>query len=247
MSSTFVRALLLAAAIPASLSAQSFEAGRVRDAERGTPYECLHVALLDSTGQAIDHTVTDSAGQFLFQTPRPGVYRVKFVVAHWEPLFGLVDTLREGDLKERDYALDFKTKIEPDTDATEPRWRGDRRLWKLPAGYRRKQVSDSGWTTHDALQPYALIHYPDGFGISDVEGSLVGQFIVDSTGETRRGSWHTIASTHREFEKTVVKTIPKWRWRPARIHEQSVCELVFDLFRFGRDVTDTRTVWLETR
>ena len=234
-------------AIPATLSAQSFESGTARDGERGTPYECLHVALLDSSGKPIDHTVTDSAGQFVFQIPRPGVYRVKFIVQHWESLFGPVDTLKEGDFRERGYALDFKTKIERDTDATDPRWRGDRRLWKLPAGYRRKQESDSGWTNHDVVLPYASIHYPDGFGISDVEGSLVGQFIIDSTGNTRRESWRTIASTHPEFEKGVVKSIPKWRWKPAQNHGQPVCDLVFDLMRFGRDDRGGRTVWLETR
>jgi len=250
MSSTLARTLctlLVTAAIPSPLSAQTFESGRARDAERGAPYECLHVVLLDSAGQAIDHTVTDSAGQFLFQVPRPGVYRVKFAVAHWEPLFGPVDTLKEGDFRERGYALDFKTKIEPDTEATEPRWRGDRRLWKLPAGYRRKQVSDSGWISHDVVLPYPPVHYPDGFGISDVEGSLVGQFIIDSTGETRRDSWRTIASTHREFEKGIVKNLTKWRWKPARNRGQAVCELVIDLTRFGRNARDTRTVWLETR
>jgi hypothetical protein len=237
----------LLVAVPATLPAQSFESGTARDGARGTPYECLHVALLDSTGRAIDHTVTDSAGQFLFQVPRPGVYRVKFAVFSWEPLFGPVDTLKEGEFKERGYALDFKTSIEPDTDATEPRWRGDRRLWKLPAGYRRKQPADSGWTSRDDLPPLPHVYYPDGLGMSDTEGSLVGQFIVDSTGETRRGSWHTIASTNREFEKNVVKTIPKWRWQPARIRGQPVCELTFDLYRFGRDARGGRTVWMETR
>jgi hypothetical protein len=239
--------LLFASAVPASASAQTFESGTARSAESGMAYECLHVALLDSSGQVMDHTVTDSAGQFVFQVPRPTAYRVEFIVAHWEPLFGPLDTLKEGDFRERAYALDFKTRIEPDTDATAPGWRGDRRRWKLPAGYRRKQAGDSGWTSHEAAMPYPSIDYPDKFAFTDVEGSIVGRFVVDSTGSTRSGSWHTLASTHREFEANVLKTIPTWRWKPARNHGQPVCELAFDLITFGRDNRDNRTVWFGAR
>ena len=249
MSSKLARALcnlFVAAAVPACLQAQTFESGTARDVY-GTPYECLHVALLDSSGKVIDHAVTDSAGQFAFQVPRPGVYRVEFIVDHWEPLLGLVDTLKAGDFRERGYALDFKTSIKPDTDATAPGWRGDRRRWKLPAGYRGKRQSDSGWTSREAAMPYPSIYYPDKFAFTDVEGSIVGQFIVDSTGSTRRESWRTLSSTHNEFEANVLKTIPAWRWKPARNQGQPVCELTFDLITFGRDNRDNRTVWFGTR
>lgn len=248
MSSKLSRALctlVITSAVPASLSAQTFESGTSRDAH-GAPYECLHVALLDSSGKPIDHAVTDSAGQFVFQVPRPAVYRVKFVVDHWMQLFGPLDTLKEGDFRERGYALDFKTAIERDSDAA-PEVRGDRRRYKLPDGYRLKQTSDSGWTSRDALPPLTTVHYPDEFSYVDTEGGIVGQFIVDTTGKARRESWRTLASTHREFEKIVVKAIPKWRWKPAQMHGQPVCELTLDLIRFGRDSRGGRSIWYGTR
>jgi len=238
--------LLVASVIPASLPAQTFESGTARDVY-GTPYECLHVALLDSSGKPIDHTVTDSAGQFAFQVPRPAAYRVKFIVDHWEPLFGPVDTLKEGDFRERGYALDFKTAIERDSDAA-PEVRGDRRRYKLPDGYRLKWAGDSGWTRRDAIPPsLSSVHYPDGQAFSDAEGSIVGQFIIDTTGRARPESWHTMASTHPEFEKIVVKAIPKWRWKPAEMHGQPVCELALDLIGFGRDARGGREIWFGTR
>ncbi|MBW8768268.1 MAG: carboxypeptidase regulatory-like domain-containing protein, partial [Gemmatimonadetes bacterium] len=89
----------LVSLLPTRLSAQLAEGGIARDAARGTPYECLHVALLDSSGKIVEHAVTDSAGRFLLEAPRPGVYRVQFVIPGAEPLSGPADTLNEGDFK----------------------------------------------------------------------------------------------------------------------------------------------------
>ena len=115
LSLAILGAATLASTVPASLSAQLVEAGVARDAKRGTPLECLHVALLDSTGRAIEHTVTDSIGQFLLEAPRPGRYRVQFVIYRWEPLVGPVDTLAEGAFKHRVYPLAFANMLIADT------------------------------------------------------------------------------------------------------------------------------------
>ena len=97
------------------LSAQLVEAGVARDAKLGTPLDCLHVALLDSAGRAIQHTVTDSSGQFMLEAPRPGRYRVQFLIYRWEPLVGPVDTLAEGAFKHRVYPLTFANMLVADT------------------------------------------------------------------------------------------------------------------------------------
>ena len=91
------------------------EAGVARDVKLGTPLECLHVALLDSTGYPIAHTVTDSSGQFLLEAPRPGAYRVQFLIHRWEPLVGPVDTLAEGSFKQRIYPLSFTSMLVHDS------------------------------------------------------------------------------------------------------------------------------------
>src|SRR5690349_16245445 len=105
----------LACLAPARLSAQMVEAGVARDAKLGTPLACLHVALLDSAGKAIQHTVTDSAGQFLLEAPKPGRYRVQFVIYRWEPLVGPIDTLAEGVSRQRVYPLTFANMLIADT------------------------------------------------------------------------------------------------------------------------------------
>lgn len=97
---------------PALLAAQT-EGGVARDAKSGAPLECLHVALVDSTNRAVAHTVTDATGQFQLEAPRPGPYRVRFELFGWEPLGGPLDTLADGDLKQRRYPLDFVNLLMP--------------------------------------------------------------------------------------------------------------------------------------
>ncbi len=249
MNSTLARALhalLIAAVVPASLSAQTVEAGIARDAARGTPYECLHVALLDTSGKAIAHTVTDSAGRFLLEAPRPGVYRVQFNVFHWEPLAGPLDTLKEGDFKQRAYPLAFKNMLSPDSAFGGPEVKGYQERYKLFDSYLRTQESDSGWRSRETLPGPLGVKYPDSHVGLYREGNVFGQVIVDSSGQAPRQTWHTIAATEPQFADAVVRAIPEWRWKPARNHGQPVCELTFDVVHFFHDVHGLG-IWFETR
>jgi hypothetical protein len=251
MSSTLARTfytLLIATAVPASLSAQPVEAGVARDVKHDTPYECLHVALLDSSGKAVAHTVTDSAGQFFLEAPRPGAYRVQFTVFHWEPLVGPVDTLAEADFRQRAYPLAFENMLVADSAYLGHRdvKKEDRQRYTRLYGLLREQEGDSGWRSREPIPKRMDLRYPDALRRSGIEGGVVGQFIVDSTGTTRPNSWHAIAVTHPDFEKAVVKSIPDWRWKPARNRGSAVCELTFDFISFSRDGNLGRIV-LETR
>jgi hypothetical protein len=142
-------ALFLACLVPSRLSAQLVEAGIVRDATRGTPLECLHVALLDSAGSAVAHTVTDSAGRFLLEAPRPGVYRVQFLIYRWDSLVGPVDTLTEGAFKQRAYPLAFTNMLVPDSAYERPvngiSGRENRAKYQQMVQQLRAAESDSGW------------------------------------------------------------------------------------------------------
>jgi len=229
-----VRALCtiaLASLVPSRIPAQTVEGGIARDASSGAPYECLHVALLDSSGKAIQHTVTDSVGRFLLEAPRPGKYRVEFIVLAAEPLAGPLDTLKEGDFRQRAYPLAFRRFLTDDSTAGpeyQEQWRRDSTLFRAL----REQESDSGWRSRMAVPgPYGP-RYPDKLKSSGVGGSVASLFIVDSTGRTRADSWHLIGATHPDFEKAVVKSIPEWRWKPARNHGQPVCQLGFDFIKF---------------
>ena len=112
--SVLVVALLLLATrvLPAQPPAES---GVARDAKSGAPLRCLHVTLVDSTDRAVAHTVTDSTGTFVIVAPAKGVYRVGFEIFGWERLVGPVDTLSDGELRERAYPLTFAVELHGDS------------------------------------------------------------------------------------------------------------------------------------
>lgn len=230
-----------------AVSAQMVEAGIARDAKLGTPLECLHVALLDSAGGAIAHTVTDSAGQFQLEAPRPGAYRVQFLVYGWEPLAGPVDTLDEGSFTQRIYPLTFGNLLVPDSSYERPpegvTARETREKYRRLEAYLRGLEADGAWRSRRTIPRDVEIRYPDRLRMARVEGSVLGRFIVDSTGRARADSWLTIAATHPDFESAVKGSLPRSRWHPARNAGRAVCELIFDYTRFYLDYDVARIVF----
>jgi hypothetical protein len=229
-------ATILVCLAPARLSAQLVEAGIARDAKLGTPLACLHVALLDSAGSAIQHTVTDSSGQFMLEAPRPGRYRVQFVIYRWEPLVGPVDTLAEGAFKHRVYPLTFANMLVADTSSVRQQGaatKGDARdrIQQLD-DYLRRDESWAGWQSRRAMQFSSGLRYPDSLFMRTVGGSVLARFIVDPTGRARPGSWVTLYASHPQFEEAVKSTLPYARWMPAQNAGTPVCELVLDYTRF---------------
>lgn len=236
LSLAILGAATLACLAPARLSAQMVEAGVARDAKLGTPLACLHVALLDSAGKAIQHTVTDSTGQFLLEAPRPGKYRVQFVIYRWEPLVGPVDTLVEGAFKHRVYPLTFANMLVADASAV--RQQGG--AAKVASKEKVQQIDDllradesySGWQSRRAMRFSYGLKYPDALFSKGVSGSVLARFIVDRTGLARPGSWVTLFASNPEFEDAVKSKLPDARWMPAQNAGQAVCELVMDFTRF---------------
>ena len=219
-------------------SAQIVEAGVARDARLGTPLECLRVALLDSTGSPVAHTVTDAAGQFQLEAPRPGVYRVQFVIYGWEPLTGPPDTLVQGSWNEKAYPLSFDKVVmlsdAPATGGQSSPQGGHDRYGRLLAILRSGE-SDSTWRSRESIPGNVGVRYPDRRLRTNDTGVVVARFIVDSTGLARPNSWRTLAATHRDYEDAVSRALLKSRWKPARLAGRPVCELVMDRTRFFRD------------
>lgn len=231
-------------------SAQMVEAGIARDAKLGTPLECLHVALLDSAGNAIAHTVTDAAGQFQLEAPRPGAYRVQFQIYRWEPLVGPVDTLAEGSFKQRIYPLSFTGMLVQDSVWEHPpsgiSGRDNREKYRNLVQFLRRSESDSTWRSRTAVITDLGMRYPTQQRLRGAAGSVLARFIVDSTGRARPDSWHSLVVTHPDFEKAVKSSLPRARWTPAKLAGRPVCELTMDFTRFFRD-HDVYNIVLETR
>jgi hypothetical protein len=236
LSLAILGAAALASLAPARLSAQLVEAGVARDAKLGTPLVCLHVALLDSAGKAIQHTVTDSTGQFLLEAPRPGKYRVQFAIYRWEPLVGPVDTLAEGAFKHRVYPLTFANMLIADTSSVRQQGaaakRDSREKVQEIDDLLRAGESYSGWQSRRAMRFSYGLKYPEELFLKGVGGSVLGRFIVEPTGLARKDSWVTLFASNPQFEDAVKSKLPDARWMPAQNAGEPVCELVMDYTRF---------------
>jgi hypothetical protein len=234
-------ALALAALVIVSSTAAAqygIEAGVARDAKLGTPLECLHVELVDSAGNVVAQTLTDSAGQFQLEAQGVGAFRVTFDLHGWAPLSGPLDTLAEGDFKQRLYPLVFEKKLEPDTTSAEYHVAGWSREQSDSAARRRMYLelvaldAAIGWHHAVPIVGTASIRYPPPFRWSGTGGSVAASFVVDSTGSLREATWHTIAATRPEFDRALREGLRDARWTPARIADHPVCSLVFNETRF---------------
>ena len=214
----FFRPVLLAVAMLALAGRATHaqppaQSGIARDAQRGTPLACLHVVLLDSAARAVAHAVTDSAGTFVLVAPAAGVYRVGFEILGWERLLGPVDTLRDGEMRERSYPLTFGED------------------GSLPAAELRRD-DGTRWRGASPSNPDADIRFPKSMRASGTAGSVVAQYVVDARGRVRSDSWRPIASTHPDYLAALRAHAPAMRYEPARLDGQPVCQLVRNQVKF---------------
>lgn len=241
-------AMCLAQLVPARAMAQPTVAGIVRDARFGTPLECLHVALVDTAGASVAHTVTDSAGEFLLEAPRPGIYRPKFIVQGWEPLGGAFDTLADVDFRQHAYSLAFTNMIQrggasgplpvEHSEAAAPEMNGN------PDAVQPFEI-DGTWQNRRAI-PGVGPRYPNGRRRAGATGTVLAQYVIDSTGRARESSWRLIHTSHADFESAVRASLATGRWRPARNKGAPVCEMVLDFTQFSIDGNVDR-IELKTR
>jgi hypothetical protein len=196
------------------------ESGVARDARLGTPLRCLHVTLIDSTDQAVAHAVTDSSGTFVLVAPRPGVFRVGFELFGWERLVGPLDTLRAGDMRERNYPLEFTQMLRSDGAA----------LGDLMTALRRRE--ESAWRSAEAANPDAPLRYPKAMLAARTSGGVVAQYVVDETGRVRADTWRPIEFTNAEFLGALRAHVPAMRYQPARLDGRPVCQLMRNQVKF---------------
>ena len=257
MQRIFSRGLLRACSL-VCLAAAHLEAGAqqpmvggiARDARTREPLECLHVALLDSTGRALAHTVTDAAGRFELEAPRAGIYRVRFEVFGWDPMAGPIDTLADGDFKQRIYPVAFTTMPLPagalDSISLkkirsrafperQEEMKARLRIFDSLRTYLRGLQEGSAWQSRRTDSTRMTLRMPQSAFFEGVDGDVIARFIVDSSGSVRRGSWKLIKATHRDFENAVKLPILDAHFLPARNRGQPVCELTQYFVRFELD------------
>jgi TonB family protein len=74
--------------------------------------------------------------------------------------------------------------------------------------------------------------YPETLRASNTQGSVVAEWIVDTTGTADSSSFRIISSTHPLFTQAVRECLAGMRFRPAELSGQRVRQLVRQEFRF---------------
>lgn len=82
--------------------------------------------------------------------------------------------------------------------------------------------------------------YPETMLRRRIEGVVLVQYVVDSTGRADTTTFRVLAATHPDFVRAVKTTLPKMRFRPAVMNGKRVAQLVQQPFAFK--IVDTASV-----
>ena len=74
--------------------------------------------------------------------------------------------------------------------------------------------------------------YPDELRTKNVEGQVVAEWVVDTTGRADSASFRVVESTHPLFTRAVREVLPAMNFRPAELMGRRVRQLVRQQFRF---------------
>ena len=80
----------------------------------------------------------------------------------------------------------------------------------------------------DAVAPI----YPESLRLTNVQGGVTVEFVVDTTGHLEDGSLHDIGATHPLFAAAVREAIPGMRFHPAIRSGHTVRQQVIQSFQF---------------
>ena len=75
--------------------------------------------------------------------------------------------------------------------------------------------------------------YPDMLRQAGVEGEVLAQFVVDTTGKAEPGSLKILKSSHDMFVQSVKNALPNMKFIPAEVGGRKVKQLVQQPFTFS--------------
>ena len=178
--------------------------GRVIDAPTHRPVVLMPVQVLDDSSRVVTSTHTDSVGIFYALLPSGGRFRVRFLVDSATTLSS--DTIRvAGDaFVQREFV------VEP------------------PHAFLEFQVEKQ-----TQIRPGSnAARYPIALRDQGIEGEVLAQFVVDSSGRPRLDTFRILRSTHPAFAEAVTAWLPNARFYPAEIGGRHVAQMVQMPFTF---------------
>jgi TonB family protein len=182
--------------------------GRVRNKQSGAPLRQIGVGLVADTtalSEPLVRTTTDSSGAFYLDAPKPGTYRVAFMLPTRTMLSDAL-TIGGADVQ-REFVVDLR-----EEEPTYFEFQVERPVRPLP----------------DQPTP----RYPESMRTSGIQGQVLAQFIVDTLGHADMSTLKILRSTHPEFTNAVRATLPQITFVPAELHQRKVRQQVQLPFNF---------------
>ena len=205
-------ALLLLGATP--LAAQTV-GGVVRDARTGGVVENATVALRNAADSTVAWARTDSAGVFYLTAPVPGTYALRINLgAGPERTTPPIELATAEAFHQRTFVVEVPN---------------DPHFFEF-------QVDTPVRPRNDVSPPY-----PSALQARAVQGDVIAQFVVDTTGRAVPETFKVIASTDDAFTASVRSTLSAMRFAPAEVRGRRVRQLVQQAFAFRLTSAPRRT------
>jgi len=210
--SRLVPALFLLVSVASPGVAQSGEfSGQAVDDSTSLPLPRLKIYLLDDRRDIVGTAETDNRGLFTIPHSKGGVFQLFFVRSPTLGVLAPADSVSADSVIERIYKLRFAPNQPPDSVYFEFQVQVP---VKIAPGYE--------------LQP----RYPRELERTGVEGTVVVQFVVDTTGHAEMRTLKPVRPADEHFLRAVVDALRIARFTPATVNGHKVRQLVQQTFEF---------------
>jgi TonB family protein len=81
--------------------------------------------------------------------------------------------------------------------------------------------------------------YPDSLRAANVEGEVLAQFVVDTSGHADISTFKALKETHPMFTSAVISALPNMKFDPARVGDRKVKQLLQMPFQFSLSKAST--------
>jgi TonB family protein len=201
----WISPVFLAAAVTASARAQTI-AGRAVQGPSRVPAAGIVAIATDSAMGTVTMTRADSSGTFYLTVPHAGTYGLVFVSGLALPQSAGKVRVASNDFREATYVVTMEREV----------------------AFIDKEVDK-----HAALSPGNKAPlYPDSLRAANVEGEVLMEFVVDSTGRAMPSTYFALRTSDPRFIQAVIDALPAMRFFPAERRGGAVAERVTMPFQF---------------
>jgi TonB family protein len=200
----FVVFALAASPLVSPVAAQTI-GGRVMDRTTHLPARSLTVLVLADSDRVVARTVTDTTGVFYATLPAGGEVHLRFALDSASIYDTDPITVGADAFVQREFVVP---------------------ILKV---FFEFQVEKQVETAAGSPQP----RYPAALKQANVQGEVLVQFVVDTTGRADMRTFKVLRSSDNGFTQAVRDVLPRMQFNPAELHGVKVRQMVHQPFTFA--------------